>query len=273
MSGRETVRSFREAGGFVAAPPPPQRNWLRTALFAVALLAAGGGAFLAVVYLLPIVPQLAVGAMDAPVGLSFSAIKAQSDRVDASRKIIVSIKGASLTAAENKLCGNAWTSARTAAVTRERNKRELSGSHFEDYSADAAGQAARIACEAATRPQHLCDTSQRDSFIFDIQAQSEDYDRSQKLVNMSDDELLAAKKKYPALSPIALPTLRQDLNDMNAATTKSLEDTRGVIRSLTASGVISTDAFRAANGYGALWSTYMKMIDGANDGPSACPKA
>jgi len=273
MSGRETVRAFREAGG-LAVPPPKTAGQSGGGLrFLATVLFVGVIGFLGVFYVLPLVPTLAIGALQNPVGLPVADIKAQMARVDAARNAHVVIHGAALTQAESTACYNASKTAQAAAVSKQRSKRELSGSHIEESSAAAAGTAAEIACIAATRPAHLCDTEQQQRFLSEIDQQSWAYDNAQKLASTSDEELLAYKKKYPGLSPIPLTTLRQDLDDMSAATTKSLEDTRAVIRKLSAAGIITVDAFRAENGSGALWSTYMKMIDGAQDGPSACPKA
>lgn len=272
MSGRETVRAFRETGSFVAKPPPSSPSpWLKAILYGLAAAAVCIIAVVAFIFLVPIVPQKTIGPLTENVALDFGAVKAQDANVEALRNgPRLAIKGAELTRAENSACGAAAKAAGNAAFNRQRTKRELSGSHLETYSQTAAEDAARIACVAATRPLHLCDANERDSFIFEVQAQSDQYDRAQKLVAMSDDDLLALKQKDPSLSPIALKTLRLDLNDMNAAVTRSLADSKAVVHQLTAAGIIPVSMFRGANGYGALWSTYMQMIDGAQDGPNAC---
>jgi hypothetical protein len=166
MSGREAVRSFREGGSFASKPPPPQ--WLKSAAFGLVLALAGLGAFVAVVYLVPLLPFRAIGPMSRTVDASFSDIP---NRIGAPPRAPASTPAAHAAAtskspafshAEQQRCDTMGQTAYDAYASGRGHTDDVH--NFETAAGVTVMSSNVVACMAATRPSHLCDPG--DAYTF-----------------------------------------------------------------------------------------------------------
>ncbi|MEP7241766.1 MAG: hypothetical protein ABI697_12845 [Devosia sp.] len=265
MSGRETVRSYRDNGRFEA--PRQQPAWLGTAAFGFAAIALAALAFFGVQLLMP-GRAVVVTSLPATTDVSFSDIQPSLKPATGATASPLTSKQAALTQAESKACSRQANAARDNAVTSEMRSR--SNEVVLEYVRQSAGNAGFVQCLGTTRPARLCNSDERDGFLFFAQAAASRYDGAVKMSGLGDAELKQLQAHNPVMGRQSLATVRADFARMIAAEQQALKSIQRTVFGLTSAGLVPVDALTAHLGFDTYDATWRALVADAPHAPSVC---